>query len=167
MALSLITPTKRLEPGAAASWKRMQKAGMPWSRLESAHRSAASQQRLYDLWRAGKGNYALPPSKSNHVKGIAVDSHDKQQAWLDKYGERYGWTQAPNERWHFDYSPAKDRELARIKARAAALKRLAELNAARKKLAAIQKILGTTADGIPGPKTGRAWADLNLKATQK
>lgn len=169
MALVFVTPTRRLRPDAAASFRRARKAGMPSSRLESAHRSAKTQQKLFDGWtkRLPGFNFALPPEKSNHVKGIAIDAHDGMQSWLIKHGRRYGWRQDANEPWHFDYTPELDQELARIKTREKALKRLAEQKAAQKKLAQIQKILGTTPDGIYGPNTSRAWSDLIGKATQR
>lgn len=150
----------QLEAGAAGSFKRMQRDGMPADRLESAKRLRATQQRLYDLYKAGKGNFALPPDKSNHVKGIAIDSHGAQQRWIDRNGARYGWIQDANEPWHFDYVPAKDQVLAAQKRAAAAAKKAA----ARGKVKKIQKVLGVTTDGDPGPKTKAAWDKLVKEA---
>lgn len=169
MALSFITPTKRLRSDAAASYKRMRKAGMPGSRLESAWRSWASQQKLRDKWVAydayvhGRGpwapfaNFALKPADSKHVKGVAVDSHESQQAWIRANGKPHGWYPVANERWHFEYTPELD--LVGIRARKAALKARAIRQVKR-----VQRVLGNTQDGIPGPKT--QWAFQRATARQ-
>jgi hypothetical protein len=41
--------------------------------IESAYRSSSNQQRLYDLFIAGKGNPANKPGTSKHETGFAVD----------------------------------------------------------------------------------------------
>lgn len=172
MALKNISLTKKLRSDAAASWKRMEKAKMPSKRLESAWRSWDSQLALWKKYKAGKGNFALYPSDSNHVKGIAVDSHDAQRAWIKKNGKRYGWYPVTNEPWHFDYYPAKDKV-------GVAAKRLTEVNAAlgvlrwRASLAkrkAGQRVLAKYGyydgkiDGIVGPKTKAGYAKLQKEA---
>lgn len=167
MALTYITPTKRLRPDAAASYKRMRADGMP-SGVTSAHRSSAYQFRLWNAYRAGKGNFALHPDKSNHVKGIALDLPLEAREWIRRHGAKYGWTRVANEPWHFDYNPSTDAvafELRRIAAaKAAAITNAKTRAAARVKVAAIQKILGTTPDGIPGTNTQAAWDRLTRAA---
>jgi len=39
----------------------------------SGRRSRGEQQRLYDAWVAGEGNYAAVPGTSKHEKGLAAD----------------------------------------------------------------------------------------------
>lgn len=172
MALSLsnISPTKRLRTDAAQSYARMRKAGLP-SGITSAYRSWAAQQKLRDAYLRGKGNYAAKPEDSNHVKGTAVDVPVKAANWIRHHGAKYGWTPVANERWHFDYTPSKDaigiaaaREAAAKKAAAEAKARAAAAAKKRAKaiadMKAIQKILGVTQDGVPGPKTEGAWEAL-------
>jgi hypothetical protein len=154
MALSTIQllPLRKLRTDAAASFKRAQAGGAPKKRLESGWRSETTQQKLYDLWKSGKGNFALPPSQSNHVKGIAIDVYDDLQAWMVKHGAYYGWTRDKNEPWHFDYDPAKDQALKALKA--------ANSHAALvAKVKKVQAVLKVTRDGEPGPKTQAAWVD--------
>ena len=166
MALSIIQllPLRKLRTDAAASFKRAQAGGAPKKRLESGWRSEATQQKLYDLWRAGKGNFALPPSQSNHVKGIAIDVYGPLQDWMVKHGKHYGWTQDRNEPWHFDYSAANDvalKELQAEQARTAAAKAKTD---ARAKVKKVQAVLKVVKDGDPGPKTQAAWDDTMRRA---
>lgn len=107
MALSKITSQHRLRLDAALSYLRMRRDGMP-AGVTSAHRPEDEQQDLYDKWRSGNGNFALPPGESNHVKGIALDLPVAARAWVKEHGRKYGWTPVTNEPWHFDYNPALD-----------------------------------------------------------
>lgn len=59
--------------------------------ITSAKRSATDQQRLYNRWLAGLSPFpALPPGRSQHERGLAVDlarrgvdpADDKLLAWL-------------------------------------------------------------------------------------
>ena len=175
MALSFITPTKRLRPDAAGSYKRMRAAGMP-AGITSAHRSSAAQQKLRDAYLNGHGNYALPPADSNHVKGTAIDVPVPVANWLRNNGVKYGWTPVTNERWHFDYNPDRDQvaidaRIAAARAKAAAAAKARAQAAAKtraqavKDLKAVQTILkryGYTGaiDGDDGPKTQTAWDKL-------
>lgn len=61
------------------------RAALEWARehgwkgsVTSGNRTRAEQQRLYDLWKAGKGNRAAPPGQSNHEGGQAVDVTDTE-----------------------------------------------------------------------------------------
>jgi D-alanyl-D-alanine carboxypeptidase len=78
--------------------------------VTSGFRSAATQQRLYDLAIAKYGSpvrarrWVLPPAESAHVKGMAVDvGPPAAAAWLEKHGVRYGLCRRyVNEGWHFE-----------------------------------------------------------------
>ena len=106
----------KLDTGAQASLMRMVAAGMPLQ-ITTAHRDRAYQQRLRDLYLAGKGNYALPPGQSLHEQGIAIDFGRASSAWLDFRAAPYGWFRptgwnAPNvatpEWWHWEYRARND-----------------------------------------------------------
>ncbi|TWP48444.1 M15 family metallopeptidase [Lentzea tibetensis] len=49
--------------------------------------------------------YVLPPDKSMHVHGIAVDVQPIESAqWIEKNGGSIGWCRRyDNEQWHFEY----------------------------------------------------------------
>ena len=85
--------------------------------ITSGYRSLAQQQILFD--RAVKRNgsvaaatkWVLPPKKSNHPWGIAIDINyrvggekgKKAAAWLEKNGYKYGLCRRyENEWWHFE-----------------------------------------------------------------
>ncbi len=73
----------------------------------SGYRSAAYQQRLWDLGRC-TDSLCAPPGYSEHQLGLAVDLFDastekefstnptlrKYITWLKKNAHRYGWTQS-------------------------------------------------------------------------
>lgn len=100
----------KLANDAAASFARLQKARGSAFHVTSAWRSDADQQALYDGYRAHKPgyNFALPPSQSNHCKGIAVDFGAADYAWLEAHAAAYGWIRDANERWHYDYVSSRD-----------------------------------------------------------
>jgi hypothetical protein len=59
--------------------------------LTSGYRSTAEQQRLYDLYKAGKGNLAAAPGKSKHEKGLAADvGPPSEYGWLAQNVAKYG-----------------------------------------------------------------------------
>jgi hypothetical protein len=80
---------------------------------------ASSQQHLYDLYLAGKGNLAAKPKASNHGNGIGLDLNAGGKSsgrfinvnkevyiWLVKNSWRYGFIRAvAGEEWHYDYLP--------------------------------------------------------------
>ena len=157
-----------LNGDAAASYLRMLAAGCPTGGISGmgAGRTYAEQKRLYDLYRAGKGNLAAKPGTSLHEKGNALDLErgTPAQRWAvyggDPYkvkaGEKlrchaYGWRRTvSSEAWHLSYDRAKDAK------RAADLKaRLAKLG--YKDVKSFQRAHGLTADGVDGPVT---WAAL-------
>lgn len=117
-----------LRADAAGSYLRMVAASGGLTGLVSAGRTRAEQQRLYDLWKAGKGNLAARPGTSLHESGLAIDvqTGSPLQRWM-AHGSRYdkvtptgttraadyGWLRTvPIEPWHFQYFPAKDNHKA-------------------------------------------------------
>jgi hypothetical protein len=81
-----------------AFWRDRQLIG-----LTSGHRDAAVQHRLY-VADVG-GQRVLPPERSAHVRGIAVDVRPVEGArWLEAHGWRHGLYRVyDNEWWHFEY----------------------------------------------------------------
>ncbi|MFT4201411.1 M15 family metallopeptidase [Gordonia sp. (in: high G+C Gram-positive bacteria)] len=78
--------------------------------ITSGKRSWAEQDRM---WRAGIKEYGspgeaqrwvLPPSRSTHVSGRAIDVGPRRGAlWLERNGNRYGLCRTyANEWWHFE-----------------------------------------------------------------
>ena len=84
--------------------------------------TAQSQQELWDLYQAGKGNNAAKPPGSNHGNGIGLDLNaggassgrylktnkelEDNYTWLVKNSWKFGFIRAvANEEWHFDYLP--------------------------------------------------------------
>jgi len=182
MTLSFITLTNRLRSDAAASYKRMRAQGLP-AGITSAYRSAEAQQVLRNKYIAylnggPYANFALPPSQSNHVKGIAIDVPMGSEGWLKEHGAHNGWTEDANEHWHFNYNPNHD-QVAIALAKAAEERRVAQVKVARiKKVLGLrgwytsnrtnretaQTLLGVPVDGVYGPKTQAAWAALEKAA---
>lgn len=82
--------------------------------VNDGKRSNAQQQAEFDeaVKKFGTpelaGNYVLPPEKSNHVKGFAVDVQPWSAAsWVEDNGGALGWCRRyENEYWHFEYDPA-------------------------------------------------------------
>jgi D-alanyl-D-alanine carboxypeptidase len=78
--------------------------------ITSGRRSAAKQKQLLKAAIVKYGSYreairwVLPPEKSAHVKGKAVDIGPRPaMAWLEKNGWRYGICRRyDNEPWHFE-----------------------------------------------------------------
>ncbi|MFE3204932.1 D-alanyl-D-alanine carboxypeptidase family protein [Embleya sp. NPDC059237] len=106
---------KALTPAAYAAWKKIDQAmaaeGIKLN-LNSGKRGWAHQQRLLDEKIAEVGSreaalhWVLPPEKSMHVQGVAVDIYPANaQAWLQAKGSKYGWCRMyDNEEWHFEYN---------------------------------------------------------------
>lgn len=76
-------------------------------RLESGFRTVAQQRALFRAWRAGRGNPAAPPGRSNHQSGRALDivtSTPGARAWLEANAASFGFRQTvANEPWHWEY----------------------------------------------------------------
>ncbi|MET7304832.1 D-alanyl-D-alanine carboxypeptidase family protein [Embleya sp. NPDC005575] len=106
---------KALKPAAYAAWKKIDAAmaaeGITLN-LNSGKRGWVHQQQLLDNKIAEVGSreealrWVLPPEKSMHVQGIAVDIYPANaQAWLQAKGSKYGWCRMyDNEEWHFEYN---------------------------------------------------------------
>jgi LAS superfamily LD-carboxypeptidase LdcB len=102
-------------PAAVAFIKMRAAAKMDLIDLEvnRAFASMEQQERLYKLFKAGKGAPANKPGWSVHQRGDALDidvkdargSWKPSKAWLDKNAERFGWkpTHPKGEPWHFEY----------------------------------------------------------------
>lgn len=95
---------------AGLSRLRMIADGMPYGGIKSSHRTPAEQQYLYDGWvrRLPGFNFALPPSKSKHVQGVALDMIVTSAAhkWMLTHAAAYGWTRTalPQEPWHWEFT---------------------------------------------------------------
>lgn len=96
--------------------------------IVSGYRTAATQQRLFDeaITKYGSAEVAsrwvLPPDKSEHVKGGAVDVGPYAAAkWLEKDGVKFGLCRRyANEYWHFEVlAPAKGQKCPALEANAA------------------------------------------------
>ena len=106
--------TTNMQPSAARAFDRAfaaARAGGLHPQIRSAWRSRAYQQVLFDRAvatygsAAEAGRWVLPPSRSAHVKGYAVDVHPQAvAAWLEVHGPAYGICRTyDNEWWHFEY----------------------------------------------------------------
>jgi zinc D-Ala-D-Ala carboxypeptidase len=103
-----------LRPDVLAAWRRLrtdaERADVRLC-LNDGKRSATQQQREFDAAVEKFGTpelaaqYVLPPEKSMHVKGIAVDVQPLSSAgWVEDNGAALGWCRRyENEPWHFEY----------------------------------------------------------------
>lgn len=108
MQLVTIAPGHQLAPLPAASALRMFAAGCPRV-ITSSWRSSAHQAELRALYLAGRGAFALPPGKSLHERGYAVDWKQAAATWVRAHPE-HGWRFTnPDEWWHAEYVMALDR----------------------------------------------------------
>lgn len=109
MLATIDTNGHRLRLDAAASWARMLAAGCPTGPVTSAYRSLEEQRVQYALYLSGQGASALPPGRSQHGEGLAVDIPQPARAWVHAHGAAYGWTfTVPGEDWHAEYNPSTD-----------------------------------------------------------
>jgi zinc D-Ala-D-Ala carboxypeptidase len=91
-----------------ALWRHGQLLG-----LTSGYRRPVVQRRMFEeeVRRSGSPaaarRHVLPPTESNHVRGIALDVRPYEGArWLEEHGARYGLHRTyDNEWWHFEYHP--------------------------------------------------------------
>ncbi len=109
-------PPEGLRPDVLDAWHRLRTAaGQQGVRLcvQDSKRSLGQQQREFTdaVRRFGTAElaakYVLPPEKSMHVKGIAVDVQPlASAAWVERNGQALGWCRRyQNEEWHFEYDP--------------------------------------------------------------
>lgn len=106
--------TTNMQAPAAAAFERAfadaRAAGLT-PEVRSAWRSEQWQQVLFDRAVARYGSrteaskWVLPPLRSAHVKGYAVDVHPQAVAtWLERHGAAHGLCRTyDNEWWHFEY----------------------------------------------------------------
>lgn len=116
-----------LRADAAASYLRMVKAAGTAEGLVVGGRTYAEQKKLYDAYRAGRGNLAAKPGTSLHETGLAIDVTRKSplQLWMVHGSDpmkvtvtgttraaEYGWLRTvPSEAWHFSYDPKRDKHV--------------------------------------------------------
>ncbi len=120
LGVRLAPGTAGLSPLLAAAYTIARtdagRAGVPMH-VTSGKRSWAEQNRL---WRDGVREYGspeaarrwvLPPSKSTHVTGDAIDVGPRAGAsWLQRNGFRYGLCRTfDNEWWHFELTTVPGR----------------------------------------------------------
>lgn len=82
--------------------------------INSGFRTRAQQQKLYDDYRAGKGNLAAKPGGSNHEHGLACDlgyQNEATRRWVQANAARFGLHfPVKGEPWHAE--PVESRGLA-------------------------------------------------------
>ncbi|AXB49125.1 peptidase M15 [Amycolatopsis albispora] len=104
-----------LRPDVQAGFDRLRSAAQAQGVQLCVHdskRSRAQQQREFDQAVQKFGNaelaarYVLPPEKSMHVQGVAVDIQPlASAAWVERNGAALGWCRRyENEEWHFEYN---------------------------------------------------------------
>jgi LAS superfamily LD-carboxypeptidase LdcB len=78
-------------------------------RIISGFRTMKEQKKLYARWKAGRGNLAAKPGRSNHQNGIALDLNPKEggnKKWLQKNAGKFDFCRTvPSEDWHYEYLP--------------------------------------------------------------
>lgn len=104
-----------LQPEVIVAWRQVQRdahAEGVTVCLNDGKRSAAQQQALYDAYvdqygQAAADQLVLPPEKSAHVNGWALDVQPADAyIWLVATNGRLGLCRIyENEPWHFEYSP--------------------------------------------------------------
>lgn len=107
--------TGYLLPPAAAAWEEMRAAatadGIDLQAIDM-YRSYEVQEGAYEAYLRGeKPANVLPPGKSEHGNGLAVDitnGHlvgvgDREYTWLRANGAQYGWYPISNESWHWEF----------------------------------------------------------------
>jgi len=107
--------TGYLLPPAAAAWEEMRQAaaaeGINLQAIDT-YRSWESQNNAYQAHLRGeKAANVLPPGRSQHGNGLAVDltnGHlvgvgDAEYAWMRTHGAQYGWYPISNESWHWEF----------------------------------------------------------------
>ena len=98
--------------GAIKSLRMAQRQlGLPiFGNIVSDYRTRAEQQRLYNLYKAGKGNLAAPPGESLHELGLAFDistSFLQRNPELKRWLTNHGWhNSVEGEPWHWSYRRA-------------------------------------------------------------
>lgn len=133
--METIAGTHKLASLPAASWRRMQTAGMPSGGINSAYRSPVEQERIflarYRPQVTGSGSFGdvrfyrgvryvrhsaagmvAVPGTSKHNTGYAIDMATASAAhqWMLKNAGAHGWRRTiASEPWHWEYNSALDR----------------------------------------------------------
>lgn len=108
MLLVTVAPGHQLAPGPAVSYARMRAAGCPEG-IAEAWRSTATQAIRRADYLAGRGAFALPPGRSRHELGEALDLPRAAAAWV-RANPAHGWRFTNGkEWWHVEYVAALDR----------------------------------------------------------
>lgn len=107
--------TGYLLPPAAAAWEEMRQAaahdGIDIQAIDT-YRSWEAQNGAYKAHlRGDKAANVLPPGKSEHGNGLAVDltnGHlvgvgDADYTWMRTHGAEFGWHPISNESWHWEF----------------------------------------------------------------
>lgn len=107
--------TGHLLPPAASSWEQMRAAaaedGIELQAID-LYRSWETQDRAYQAHLRGeKKAHVLPPGRSEHGNGLAVDitnghiiGHgDQEHTWMVNHGRQFGWYPISNETWHWEF----------------------------------------------------------------
>ncbi|MCP4309153.1 MAG: M15 family metallopeptidase [bacterium] len=107
--------TGYLLPPAAAAWEEMRVAaardGIDLQAID-LYRSWESQNGAYQAHlRGDKAANVLPPGKSEHGNGLAVDLTngdlvgvgDPEYTWMRTHGAEFGWHPISNESWHWEF----------------------------------------------------------------
>lgn len=97
-------------PAKKALAKAIAERGRPMF-VNSAYRTIAQQQVLFNHFKAGKCNIAIaaPPPGSNHQSGLAIDIEDPYR-WKP-FLERYGWKHLTEDPPHFDFKGGGTRDI--------------------------------------------------------
>ena len=103
-----------LDPTAVSAWDAAKTAASAEGVvlcLNDGKRSRAQQEETYASYVAQYGEdaantYVLPPDKSAHVAGYAIDVQPASgYSWLEATNGRYGLCRTyDNEAWHFEYA---------------------------------------------------------------
>jgi hypothetical protein len=116
VVLAPITAGKFMRRDAAAAFMRMEAAARAAGHTLSVTRAFATraeQERLYALYKAGRGNLAAKPGYSNHQAGLAVDiavgtTASPVYRWLHANAARFGFVRTvSSEPWHWEYRPGQ------------------------------------------------------------
>ncbi|MEU7527172.1 D-alanyl-D-alanine carboxypeptidase family protein [Saccharothrix sp. NPDC042600] len=105
-----------LHPDVLAAWHRLTAAAAAQNVrlcLNDGKRSNAQQRAEFEdaVRKFGTeelaAKYVLPPERSQHVKGRAVDIQPHSSAlWVERNAATLGWCRRyDNEYWHFEYDP--------------------------------------------------------------
>lgn len=121
VTLVTIRPGVTFASGAAASFKRAEKAWRKRITSNFTYRSPELQQKMYEAWTAyvnGTGpkpphGRAIQPKYSWHCKGLAIDTDDWKLKGFIALMKDHGWIRvvSKEEPWHFQYYADQDKHL--------------------------------------------------------